>query len=93
MKPNVRQKLEATLEKVEEGQRILRGKLARWCFRWALTAAAAAYLLPRHPGWIWILYVIVPIGILNLLFLLRIYLQLRALRALTVLSLEPGADR
>jgi hypothetical protein len=88
MKPQRSQKTAATREKIATGKRIVRGKLARWCFRWALTGATAAYLLPHYPNWFWLLYVFVPLGLLNLFLLLRVYLQLHALGALVDL----GAD-
>jgi hypothetical protein len=92
MQAKLSRKAAATREKIAQGKRIVRGKLARWCFRWALTGATAAYLLPRYPNWIWLLYVLVPLGLLNLILLLRIYLQLHALGALAGLSSEVAPE-
>jgi hypothetical protein len=92
MKRDHPQRAAATREKIEQGKRIVRGKLARWCFRWALTGAAAAYLLPRHPNWGWTLYLLVPLGIISLFLLLRVYLQLHALGALAALSSVDRGD-
>jgi hypothetical protein len=85
-------KAAATREKIEKGKSIVRGKLARWCFRWALTGATTAFLLSRYPGWLWTLYLLVPLAVLNLILLLRVYLQLHALGALAAISPEVGAD-
>lgn len=80
----------ATREKIETGKRIVRGKLARWLFRWTLTGVTAAVLLPRYPGWVWLLYVLIPLGLLNLFLLLRVYVQLKALEALVGLGSDDG---
>jgi hypothetical protein len=86
------EKAAATREKIAQGKQIVRGKLARWCFRWTLTGLLAAMLLPRYPSWIWVLYVLVPLGVLNLFLLLRVYVQLYALGALADVSEEAQRD-
>jgi hypothetical protein len=79
-------------EKIEQGKRIVRGKLVRWGVRWALTGALAAVLLPRYPAWNWAFYILVLIGVLNLLMILRVYLQLHVLGVLATLPPEASSE-
>lgn len=76
MDESIQQKNTAFVEKMQKAKRLLLGKLLRWCFRWSLTALLLAYLLPKYPVLIWLVYIFVPLGIFNLVMILRLYFKL-----------------